>query len=65
MKSFCILLLSDNVFLEKEDKQNVFRSISQQIGFVYKRLSNEAFKLLRCHTFKDVIIKGKLFYSYL
>lgn len=35
------------------------------MGSVSKRMSNEAFKLLKCYTLKDVIIEGKLFYGYL
>lgn len=30
---------------------------------MYKRMSNEVFKLLRCYTFKDVM-KGKSLYGY-
>lgn len=29
------------------------------MGSVSKGVSNEAFKLLRCYTLKDVIIEGK------
>lgn len=47
MKLLCTLLLSNNVVLYKEDKQNLFRNIFQQSRlFVYKRMSNEVIKLL-------------------